>query len=213
MKQRVLIACLTILVLGAGYLAGVWTERHSCKVPPPPQLLGELSTAKTATTPAAPKPAPVPKAAQLAAEIAKLRPEIEAFRERMREIDREMDQDIQGILRPDQKKVFEAMVKKYADLRAKEDADLNQSTPLTAEEITRLQQKPLYKMLAIVVVPMRLEWNTRDLNLDDAQREQLREILRHRRDKFIALVDSSPPPSLTLSRLVSVAQRLGEPKK
>lgn len=210
MKQRVLIACLTILVLGAGYLAGVWTERNSCKVPPPPQLLGELSPNKNAVAPS--KPQPAPKAAELAAEIAKLRPEIEAFRGRMQEIDREMDRDIEGILRPDQLVTFQAMVKKFADLRAKEDADLNLSTPLTAEEITRLQQKPLYKMLAIVVVPMRLEWNSRDLNLDEAQKAKLLQILRARRDKFIALVDASPPPSLTLSRLAPVAQRLGQPK-
>jgi hypothetical protein len=198
-------------MLGAGYGAGVWTERHSCKVPPPPTMLGELSAAKQ-TTPKS-KPDLAPKAAELAAEIAKLRPEIEAFRERMLEIDREMDRDIEGILRADQLEVFHKMVKKFADLRAKEDADLNQPTPLTAEEIVRLQQKPLYKMMAIVVVPMRVEWNTRDLNLDASQQEKLREILRARRDKFIALVDSSPPPSLMLSRLAPVAQRLGQPTK
>ena len=43
--------------------------------------------------------------------------------------------------------------------------------------------------------------------------EKLRDILRARRDKFIALVDASPPPSLTLNRLAPVAQRLGEPTK
>ncbi len=212
MKQRVLIACLTILVLGAGYLAGVWTERNSCKVPSPPKLLGELSTAKPA--PSAAKPAPVPKAAELAAKIAKLRPQIESFRERMLQIDREMDRDIETILRPDQEVVFRALVKKYADLRAKKDAAAsNSKTPLTADEITRLQHEPLQKMLAIIVVPMRLGWTTHDLKLDKAQQEKLREILRVRRDKFIALVDSSPPPSLTLSELAPVAQRLGEPAK
>lgn len=210
MKQRVLIACLTILVLGAGYLAGVWTERNSCKVPSPPRLLGELSPAKSKN---ATKAQPAPDAAALAAEIAKLRPEIEAFRERLSEIDREMDRDIEAILRPDQAVVFRAIVKKYADLRAKEDADWNLPTPLSSEEIIRLQQKPLYHMLSIVVIPTRLEWNTRDLKLDDAQRDKLREILRARRDKFLALVDSSPPPSLTLSRLAPLAQRLGEQKK
>jgi Spy/CpxP family protein refolding chaperone len=211
MRQRLLIALLTILVLGAGYFAGVWTERHSCKVPPAPQLLGELSPAKRAT--AAKTESPAPNPAELAAQIAQLRPEIEKFRERMVEIDREMDRDIDAILRPAQRELFKALIKRYADLRTNEDAALNLPTPLTTEEIIQLQQKPLYKMLAIVVVPMRVEWNTRDLKLDEAQREQLRDILRHRRDKFIALVDSSPPPSLTLSRLAPIAQRLTEPAK
>lgn len=211
MKQRFLIALLTIVVLGAGFGAGVWTERNSCKVPKPPALLGEFSpTMKSA---AASAPAPASKAAELAAEIERLRPEIEKFRQRLQEIDREMDREIETILRPDQQAKFQAIVKKHADLRAKEDAAGLLSTPLTAEEITALQQKPLYKMLAIVVVPMRLEWNTKDLDLDEVQREQLRGFLKARREKFIALVDSSPPPSLTLSRLAPVAQRLlVEPK-
>lgn len=207
MKQRVLIALLTIAVLGAGFFAGIWTERNACKVPKPPALLGELSTpaqSKLSPTPAAPRA----NVGELAAEIEKLRPEIEKFRVRMLEIDREMDRDIDAILRPDQSEKFQAIVKYYADLRAKEAAAGTLSTPLTSEEITKLQQKPLYKMLSIVVVPMRLEWNTRDLNLDEQQREQLRKLLEKRREKFLALVDSSPPPSLTLSQLVPLAQRL-----
>jgi hypothetical protein len=211
MKQRLLIALLTVVVLGAGYLAGVWTQRHSCKVPPAPALLSELSPDKTASVPSVAAPTPDP--AKLAAEIERLRPAIEKFHARMLEIDREMDRQIDGILRPDQHDVFQAIVKRYADLRAKEDAALNVPRPLTAEEITDLQQKPLYKMLAIVVVPMRLEWNTRDLKLDGAQREKLRDILKERRRKFIELVDSSPPPSLSLSQLVVASQRLVETKK
>lgn len=212
MKQRVLIALLTILVLGAGFAAGVWKERTSCKVPPPPQLLGELSPAKPASKVTAPA-SPAPSASELAAQLQRLGPEAEKFRLRMLEIDRELDADIEGILNPGQLEVFRKIVKKYADLRAREDAELNVSTPLTSEEIVRLQQKPLHKLLAVVVVPMRLEWNTKDLNLDDAQKEQLRQILVKRRDKFLALVDSSPPPSLMLSRLAPLAQRLVEQPK
>ncbi len=213
MKQRILIALLTVFVLGAGYGAGVWTERHSCKVPaPPPRLLSELSSSKqAAATPAA---TPAPNAAQLAAEIARLRPQIDEFRARMEAMDREMDTEINAILRPDQQELFQKLIKRYADLRVKEDEAVSSGPgPLTADEITQLKQKPLYKMLAIVVVPMRVEWNTHDLNLDQTQQEQLTKILRSRRDKFLALVDSSPPPSLQLSRLAPVAQRLGEPAK
>jgi hypothetical protein len=209
MKQRVLIALLTVVVLGAGYLAGIWTERHSCKVPKPPQLLGELSTAKPAPANSL-ESTPAPDTAKLVAQIEQLKPEIEKFRVRMNQIDRELDRDIETILRPDQLEVFRGIVKKYADLRAQEAAANSLTTPLTPEEIVKLQQKPLYKMLAIVVVPMRLEWNVKDLQLDDAQKEQLREILKKRREKFLALVDSSPPPSLTLSRLAPMAQRLIE---
>jgi len=213
MKQRLLIAGWTIVILGAGYFAGVWTERHACKIPPPPQqqLLGELADKKTATS--APKPAPPPNAAKIAAEIAKLRPEIDAFRARMEQIDREMDQDIEGILRPEQKGLFQKAVDAGVANRAKETAEATKSTPLTEQEINDLRQKPLYKMLGIVVVPLRLERYTHDLNLDDLQREKLREIFKARRQKFLDLIDSSPPPSLTLSRLAPMAQRLIDSSK
>ncbi len=207
MKQRILTALLTVLVFGAGYFGGVWTERHSCKVPPPPpRMLSELSTGRQNAGPAA--PAPAPNAAELAAEITRLRPQIDAFRARMEQIDREMDQDINAILTPEQRLRFAGMIKYYAEIRAKEDADLRRPTPLTAEEINELQQRPIYKMLAIVAVPLRVDSNTRDLQLDDAQREKLRKILEHRRAKFLALLDSSPPPTLGLSRLAPAAQRL-----
>ncbi len=206
MKQRVLIALLTVAVLGAGFVAGRWAERTSCKVPPPPQLLSELSGNKgpAKTEPAAPSP----DVAKIAAQLRQLGPEVEKFRLRMLEIDRELDGDIDALLRPDQREVFHKIVKKYADLRAQEDEEWNLPTPLTAEEVVDLQQKPLHKMLAIVVVPMRLEWNVKDLNLDETQKEQLREVLVKRREKFLALVDSSPPPSLMLSRLAPMARRL-----
>ena len=112
MKQRLLIAGWTIVILGAGYVAGVWTERHSCKVPPPPPLLGELSDKKAAAAVKPNTPAPPSNAARLAGEIAKLGPQIEAFRQRMEQIDREMDQEIVQILRPDQAKAFQSLVDK-----------------------------------------------------------------------------------------------------
>jgi hypothetical protein len=212
MKQRLLIAFLTMVVLGAGYVAGVWTERRSCKVPPPPALLGELSTSKR---PADAKPAstPAPNAAELAAKIEQLRPQIEEFRVRLNELDRVMDREIDEILTPTQRVKFAGIVKYYADLRAKEDAAVSRGAPLTAEEVTRLQQQPLYTMLGIVVIPLRLHWTTRDLELDAAQQEKLRQILVKRRNNFIALVDAYPPPSLELSKLAPAAQRLIGAKK
>jgi hypothetical protein len=213
MKQRVVIAGFTIALLGAGYVTGAYTERTRCKVPPPPpSLLGELSSSasqkKTTAT-----VAPAPNQTALAAQIEKLRPQIEEFRQKMDEMDQEMDRQIDAILRPDQKELFKDLVNRGVVLREQEKAMSGVSGPLTPDEIRDLQQRPLQRLFTVIVVGMRLEWNTRQLKLDPEQSKQLAEILKARRDKFIALVDSSPPPSLTLSKLAPLAQRLVEPQK
>jgi hypothetical protein len=215
MTSRVFIPLLTIVVFGAGYGARIWTEHLRCPVPPPPALLTELSTsaptAKVSSKTTVPeRPA---NAAKLAAEIERLRPSIEEFRKRIEEMDGEMDQQLIALLKPEQLPKWEKLLKRRVEYTQKEEAGIVGDGPLTSEQIASLQQRPLYKLLAVVVVPQRLEWLTNDLKLDQEQKEKARGILLQRRDKFLALVDSSPPPSLTLSRLAPLAQRLGEPKK
>ena len=118
-----------------------------------------------------------------------------------------------ALLKPEQLPKWEKLLKRRVEYTKKEEAGIVGDGLLTSEQIASLQQRPLYKLLAVVVVPQRLEWLTNDLKLDDEQKEKARGILVQRRDKFLALVDSSPPPSLTLSRLAPLAQRLGEHKK
>ena len=202
-----------MLLFGAGFGVGVWTQRHRCKVPPPPpSLLGELS----------PKPAQPAGASStdsgtnpsyLAQEIERIRPEIDAFRNRIDEIDREMDQRIDAILRPEQRTAFQELVKRGEEYRARQEAERGISTPLTAEQIHDLQQQPLQRLFSIIVIPLRVYWNKRQLQLDDAQTAQLTEILKWRRDRFLELIDQSPPPSLQLSALAPLAARLGEPER
>ncbi len=214
MNARVAIPLLTIAVFGAGYFAGSWVGRTRCEVPPPPpSLLGELSPSGNAEASASRPATPAPNFSYLASQIERLRPEIEKFRTSMREIDREMDRRIAQILRPEQEAAFQELVRNGELYRAREDAESASSEPLTAEEVRELQQRPLQRLLSIVVVPMRLHWNTKQLKLDETQREQLREILEWRREQFIALVDQSPPPSLELSTLAPMAGRLVEREK
>ncbi len=215
MNPRVAIPLLTVAVFGAGFFAGTWTGRNRCQVPPPPpSLLGELSP-KDSTAAPAPRSTPTttPNFSYLAQQIERLRPQIEDFRRRMDEIDREMDRRIDAILRPEQRDAFQELVRGGELYRAREDAERASSVPLTADEVRELQRRPLQRLLSIVVVPLRLHWNTKQLKLDEAQRTQLREILEWRREQFIALVDESPPPSLELSTLAPLAERLVEAEK
>ena len=211
MKARILIALLTVAVFAAGYGARVWADHHACKVPPAPKLLGELSgqTNATTTTP----PEPLPKPAKIAAELQRLGPEIDKFEASMKAIDDELDAGVLALLRPDQKPLWDKMIAHRAVYRAEEEAGIPADGLLTPEQIMNLQQRPLYKLLAVVVVPLKLEWLVHDLNLDDQQREGARKLLLVRREKFLALLDSSPPPTLRLSRLMPLAERIGQPKK
>jgi hypothetical protein len=210
MKQRLTIAVLTIVLLGAGYAAGIWSERQSCKVPAPPPLLTELS-GKNRPALSNKSPLSPPDPTTLAAEIEKMRPQIDTFRARMEQIDGELDKGMETFLRPDQLVVYNGLRKKWAEGKAKDEAAASTALPLSTEEIVNLQQRPLYKLLGVVVVAIRTDWLTKELNLDDAQKAQLRQLLLQRREKFLALVDTLPPPSLLLSRLAPMAQRLVDP--
>jgi hypothetical protein len=213
MTSRVFITTLTIVMFGAGYGARIWNERSRCPVPPAPPLLGEISTgnsaAKVKTTP----PERPPNAAKIAAEIEQLRPSIEAFRKGIEEMDAEMDRQLIALLKPEQMPLWDKMLKRRIEYTQKEEAGIEGDNLLTAEQIASLQQRPLYKLLAVVVVPQRLEWLAHDLKFDEEQKKKAWDILQLRREKFLTLIDSSPPPSLRLSRLAPLAQRLGEPKK
>lgn len=212
MKQRIALALLTVVIVTAGFFVGRWTERNGCRVPPPPSaLLSELSS-KDAKPAASTTASPNAEAAKLAAEIERLHPQIEQFRARLEQIEQELNEGIEAMLNEEQKAKFAELVQRGAQARAQETAQSEITAPLTPDEIRDLQQRSLHKLLGIVVIGFRLEWNTKQLNLDDAQKRRLEELLKIRREKFIQLVDSSPPPSMKLSRLAPLARRLVNPE-
>jgi len=209
--SRLLIAVLTVLIFGAGYATRRWNE-HERPVPPPPHAVGSEFTRVPATSSG---DKDVRKAVSvnrqnLVADIEKARPNIESYRKQLHELDTEFDRQIMAILTPEQQAKFLQRQKRNEDRRmtreAKEAAD---PTPLSDEQILRLQQIPLFNVLWSITVTSRLERLNRDLKLDSAQEDRARELLLARREKFLALVDSSPPPTVSLSELASRAQKLG----
>ena len=217
--QRLLIAALTVLVFGAGFLTRVWTE-HARPVPPPPVALGSEFNRNPAPLAADPKALPRPPGrerepainrAALIADIEKARPQIEAYRKRLDALDAEFDRELGAILTAEQREKYAARQKRYAERRTSREArEAADSVPLSDEQILRLQQIPLFNVLWSVSVSSRFERLNRDLKLDEAQQRRARELLLARREKFLALVDSSPPPTVTLSLLATRAQKLGE---
>lgn len=221
--QRLLIAVLTVLVFCAGFLARVWTE-NSRPVPPPPVALGSEFNRPAPARPAEPKVGgqrtatpvrehdPAINRATLISDIEKARPQIEAYRKRLDALDAEFDRELLAILTPEQREKYIARQKRYAERRTSREArEAADASPLSDEQILRLQQIPLFNVLWTATITSRLDRLDRDLKLDAAQRAKSRELLVSRRDKFLALVDAAPPPTITLSLLASRVPKLGEP--
>ena len=220
MKQRLVIALLAVLCFGAGFTARVWTEGGSAVPPPPASLLGEFGHAASTPANAAAAPArPAPSSnqalnrAKLIADIEHLRPQIDAYRARLDAIDAEYEADFVKVLTPEQRAVRTERQQKRAADREHRPKDPSADKPLTDDEISRLRERPMLGLAYTFLVPMRVDINRRELKLDDAQCERVAALLRDRRDKIEALVDSVPPPSIILSRLAPVVERLAEPKK
>jgi hypothetical protein len=207
MRERFLAGLLTLAVFAAGFGAGLWAERHRPFPPPPGAFMGEFGARPGG------RPARTPvNRAELSEQIDRLRPEMDSFREHITEIYAQFDRDIDAILTPEQK---DAYVKKFKAHRGfgPPPEIASGDTPLSDDQIEQLLQRPFRTLAFFVVIPMTLERMTTDLKLDEPQRDKVKDLLRVRREKFIELVDSAPPPSLMLSRLAPLAQRLGTPAK
>jgi len=206
MRDRALAALLTAVVFAIGFGSGVWEERHRPFPRPPGALWTEYGARR------GPHNAPPVNRAQLSSQIDAIRPQMEAFKARINEIYAEFDHDIDTVLTPDQKTLYEKSFRgpRTLDPPAAMIAD---DKPLSDEQIEQLLQRPFRTLAYFVILPMTLERMSTELKLDETQRNKVKDFLRVRREKFIELVDSSPPLSLMLSRLAPIAQRLAEPGK
>lgn len=214
MKQRLLIALLTVLVFGAGFAARVWTEGER-GLPAPPAPGSEFVRAPAAPAgDAKAEPRHGPDRVRMIADIERLRPQIDAYRNRLDEIEAEFQRDFVIVLNAEQRARYDAQKKKGADDRAKWEARAAADTGLlTDEQIASLQRRPLWNALFSVAITWPFDHLNHDYKLDEAQQARVHELLRARREKFLALVDSTPPPSITLSQLATQAQKLVEPPK
>jgi hypothetical protein len=220
MKRPLVISGLTVVVFAIGYIAGLRTERSRPVPAPPTTLMGEF-TSKAVTVPAtatAAKPNGPQAAsarspqnrAQLVAEIERLRPQIDSYRQRLDQIDAEFDGQLAAILTPEQRTHYAAGQKRRAERMAKGLAEVAGGVkPLTDDEIDQLRQRSLSGVLWMVAPTMKHDSLVKDLKLDAEQQTKARELLKQRREKFLAIVDSTPPPSILLSRLAPAVQRLG----
>lgn len=206
MTQRLLVAFFTVLVFLAGYAARVWTEPRQSVPPAPAALAQEYAHPSKANN----KKKNETDRSKLVAEIEKLRPQIEAYRNQVEEIYNEFDRDFATILRPDQRAKFDLNQRKQAEhdalKRAKYETD--RTVPLTEEEIMKARERPMTDVYRMATVTPRLESLTKEYELDPAQQASVRAMLSLRRTKFLALLDATPPPSIAMSRLAPLIERV-----
>jgi hypothetical protein len=213
MKLRLLVAALTILVFAVGFGAGIWTQHHRPLLSPPIGLLGEIRNRSFDVHVQLSDPAAI---AKINAEIERMKPDIDAFREKLDALNDDFRQKFAVLLTPAQHEQFEKMHKRYEeDLQAR-----RASTPLPAIEAAPAGgatlklpffAEPVEGMTSIVVVPLALDHLSDQLKLDDHQKVALRQLLLDRREKFLALIDATPPPSIRLNRLAPLINRLATP--
>jgi hypothetical protein len=205
MMQRVFIALLTASVFLAGYWVRMVTQSTNIVPPPPAGLASELGANQPEGKS---KSSPEVDRAKLLAEIEKIRPQIEAYRAQVDEIYTEFDREFAKILTPEQHKTFVVHQKRWSDLMAKRQADRK---PLTDEDIMRARERPLTEVYWMVTITPRLERLTKEYQLTEQQHGTTRALLSMRRSKFMALLDSTPHPSIRLSRLAPMMERVAEP--
>ena len=209
MRDKALAALLTLAVFSAGLVAGLWAERHRPFPAPPGAFMGEFGARPG---PRPPRQGPPVNRAELSEQIDKLRPDMDAFRTHINDIYAQFDRDIEPILTPEQTDAYVKRFQSHRGFGATPEMPAD-GTPLSDEQINQLLQRPFRTLAFFVVIPMTLERMGNELKLTDVQRDKVKDLLRVRREKFIELVDSAPPPSLMLSRLAPLAQRLGPSPK
>lgn len=203
MTQRVFVALLTVVLFLAGYGARVWTEPRN-PVPPAPAALAK-EYGRSEARPSEKKGDAQLDRAKLVAEIEKLRPQIEVFSTQVQEIENEFDREFLQILGAEQREKFLANQKRMAERNAKK---LAKREPLSDEDIQREKERPMTWIYWQVTVTPRLEYLTKEYKLDAGQQNGTRALLALRRNKFMALYDSTQHPSIRLSRLAPLIERV-----
>jgi hypothetical protein len=208
MTQRLFVAVLTVVVFLAGYGVRAWTAPRET-VPPPPAALAQ-AYAPAAAPASGEKGKRALDRAKLVAEINKLRPQVEAYCTHTQEIEAEFDRGFNAILNAKQLEKRNAYLKRRAAEDAKRSVD---RTPLSDEAIARMKERSLSEIYWLVTVTPRLERLTKEYDLDARQQTDTRALLTLRRNQYIALFDATPHPSVRMSRLVPLIERVAEAPK
>jgi hypothetical protein len=201
MNKGFVVALATLIGFSAGTFAGSWMQRTQ-PVPAPPTggILSELREAPLNAAPEnpdAPKPSgqPLPDEA-----LRQMKAEIDAFKKKVEPIKLEFRTQLEALLTPVQRERLKAMSEKPPAPKPK-----SGEKPDPAKDWRYRVYDGMDTAITLVVIPFTLARLTEELGLSYAQREAVHHLLIQRREKFLALVDSTPPPSFNLGKLAPQA--------
>jgi hypothetical protein len=200
MRGNVLVVLATVALFVAGLFVGVWTERSRPLPPPPEGPMNEFLHAGGAMpAPAAPRqkwfvegngpggrPAVSPQ--ELRKRLDLLIPQIADFQQRVEAIEQQFRTAFNSILTADQKQKLDTITKRLASF----------PDPLPG---CAPGMGPIF--VSMVIYRPTYEHLSEDLTLDAQQQHQLMDLLIQRRNKLLALVDATPPPSFKLPDMVN----------
>lgn len=202
MNKGFVIALATLIGFAAGTFAGSWMQRTQPVPPPPTGVLGELRDVPLNSAPEnpdAPKPSgqPLPDEA-----LRQMKAEIDAFKAKVEPIKTEFRTQLEALLTPVQRERLKAMTERPPTPAP---APGSKAKPDPAKDRRYRMFDGLDSTITLVVIPFTLARLTEELGLSYAQREAVHQLLIQRREKFLALVDSTPPPSFNLGKLAPQA--------
>ena len=181
MKHNIVVIALTLAVFMSGFVVGVMSQRHKPgRFPMPVPAMGEFAGMHDGMEPPPPRECDMPKSEE---EMKAVRADMDAFKVKMDSIHEDFRAKVNGVLKEEQKAKWGALIDKRRE---------GGPPPVHMAPHRRGDMN----FIGMVIYKPVLERLTADLKLDSAQRTQVEELLKERREKTIALIDVTPPPSL-----------------
>jgi hypothetical protein len=199
MKGNLQVIATTVALFVAGLLVGIWSQRTAPLPPPPIPPMGEFGGFRQGFQNTLPPPPPwlfergptgprPPSPEDIRTQTAAMVPQIEAFQKQLSSIEQEFRSAFDSILTPEQKQKLEAIKQRLVGLPNPLPGCGPEMGPIFVSTVI---YRPLYDHLS------------EELSLTDQQRQKFKQLLIERRNKLLSLVDSTPPPSLRLSGVVT----------
>jgi len=137
----------------------------------------------------APFPFPKASAAEMEAALAALRTHFEAFNQKLDRLDEDFRTRFLKLLSPEQREKVRSQPLPKIRFPGFPATPGGRLGPMEGLAFYTLIQPPL-------------DFYSEELRLSEPQRQALRELLIERRSQFLALIDSSPPPTLEMKKLM-----------